>query len=267
MSRPTQIESMRLKEKWHAIIATAGAASRRITGRSGPTVSEPGGRATVVTLGKLPERGPGGQRATAGDQLLTVIVIPAEVVVWPAASRAMAVSVYVPFGRPCESDASVNFVIVRVLIDAEDVVLERQLGRCRTPLIEAAVAGSGACEDSVHRLQSNQRVLDRDDVIAAVLGCRIRPRGKPDEAAVQQRVVDRAGEHEVILDAAVTRIVDVGTSQRPVRNVLAECDPVATIERANILDDHVGAVRHHGIVCGRAAPGSRRRQVADAVAA
>src|SRR5947208_15904831 len=119
MSRPTQIESMRLKEKWHAIIATAGAASRRITGRSGPTVSEPGGRATVVTLGKLPERGPGGQRATAGDQLLTVIVTPAEVVVWPAASRAMAVSVYVPFGTPCESHASVNFVIGESVVTSD----------------------------------------------------------------------------------------------------------------------------------------------------
>src|SRR6184192_3797358 len=120
MSRPTQIESMRLKEKWHAIIATAGAASRRITGRSGPTVSEPCGRATVVTLGKLPERGPGGQRATAGDQLLTVIVIPAEVVVWPAASRAMAVSVYVPFGTPYEVHAGVGFARVgERVVDAQ----------------------------------------------------------------------------------------------------------------------------------------------------
>ena len=33
--------SMRLKEKWHAIMATAGAASRNTTGRSGPVVSEP----------------------------------------------------------------------------------------------------------------------------------------------------------------------------------------------------------------------------------
>src|SRR2546422_8244397 len=40
---------MRLKEKWQAIIATAGAASRRMTGRSGPTVSDPRrGRSTVV---------------------------------------------------------------------------------------------------------------------------------------------------------------------------------------------------------------------------
>src|SRR2546422_11291097 len=40
--------SMRLKQKWHAIMATAGAASFRMTGRSGPTVSEPGVRATLV---------------------------------------------------------------------------------------------------------------------------------------------------------------------------------------------------------------------------
>src|SRR6266498_1859785 len=113
MRRPTQIESMRLKQKWHAIIATAGAASRRITGRSGPTVSEPGVRATVDTGGKLPGRAAGGQRARsrlAADQLLTVIVIPAEVVAWPAASRAVAESVYVPFGTPRESHETVNFV-------------------------------------------------------------------------------------------------------------------------------------------------------------
>src|SRR2546428_10547663 len=103
---------MRLREKWPAIIATAGAASRRITGRSGPTVSEPGVRATVVTLGKLPGRRPGGQRgATTADQLLTVIVIPAEVVVWPAASRAVAVRVFVPFVTPSEFHDSVDFVI------------------------------------------------------------------------------------------------------------------------------------------------------------
>src|SRR5882762_9936975 len=41
MRRPTQMLSIRLKEKWHAIIATAGAASPRTTGRSGPVVSEP----------------------------------------------------------------------------------------------------------------------------------------------------------------------------------------------------------------------------------
>src|SRR5690242_15590349 len=40
--------SMRLKQKWHAIIATAGMASFRMTGRSGPTVSEPGVPATLV---------------------------------------------------------------------------------------------------------------------------------------------------------------------------------------------------------------------------
>src|SRR6185295_11248456 len=34
--------SMRLNEKWHAIIATAGAASRNTMGRSGPIVSAPG---------------------------------------------------------------------------------------------------------------------------------------------------------------------------------------------------------------------------------
>src|SRR5205807_362988 len=48
MSRPTQIESIRLKQKWQAIIATAGAASCRMTGRSGPTVSDPGARVTLV---------------------------------------------------------------------------------------------------------------------------------------------------------------------------------------------------------------------------
>src|SRR2546425_8958207 len=41
MSRPTQMLSIRLKEKWHAIIATAGAASRKTMGRSGPVVSAP----------------------------------------------------------------------------------------------------------------------------------------------------------------------------------------------------------------------------------
>src|SRR5947207_1978383 len=33
--------SIKLKEKWHAIIATAGAASRKTTGRRGPVVSDP----------------------------------------------------------------------------------------------------------------------------------------------------------------------------------------------------------------------------------
>src|SRR5213592_2174630 len=42
--------SIRLKQKWHAIIATAGAARRRMTGRSGPTVRVPAGRARVVTV-------------------------------------------------------------------------------------------------------------------------------------------------------------------------------------------------------------------------
>src|SRR2546427_1756081 len=41
MSRPPQMLSIRLKEKWHAIIATAGAASRKTMGRSGPVVSAP----------------------------------------------------------------------------------------------------------------------------------------------------------------------------------------------------------------------------------
>src|SRR5205823_1929864 len=48
ISRPTQIESIRLKQKWQAIIATAGAASCRMTGRSGPTVSDPGTRMALV---------------------------------------------------------------------------------------------------------------------------------------------------------------------------------------------------------------------------
>src|SRR5712664_314302 len=41
MSRPTQMLSIRLKEKWHAIIATAGTARRSTTGRNGPTVRDP----------------------------------------------------------------------------------------------------------------------------------------------------------------------------------------------------------------------------------
>src|SRR5438132_13287956 len=40
--------SMRLKQKWHAIIATAGAASFRMTGRSGPMVRAPGVRVVLV---------------------------------------------------------------------------------------------------------------------------------------------------------------------------------------------------------------------------
>jgi len=40
--RPTQMLSIRLKEKWHAIIATAGAARLTTARRSGPTVSRPG---------------------------------------------------------------------------------------------------------------------------------------------------------------------------------------------------------------------------------
>src|SRR2546425_4743667 len=53
MSRPTQMLSIRLKEKWHAIIATAGAASRKTTDRSGPVVSEParGGGAEAMSGG------------------------------------------------------------------------------------------------------------------------------------------------------------------------------------------------------------------------
>src|SRR5213592_5129507 len=53
MSRPTQMLSIRLKEKWHAIIATAGAASRKTTGRSGPVVSDParGGGAEAMSGG------------------------------------------------------------------------------------------------------------------------------------------------------------------------------------------------------------------------
>src|SRR3989442_6497 len=55
--------SMRLKQKWHAIIATAGAASFRMTGWSGPTVSAPGVRVVLAMARKLPGRRPGGQRA------------------------------------------------------------------------------------------------------------------------------------------------------------------------------------------------------------
>src|SRR2546429_8759878 len=46
--------SIRLNEKWQAIIATAGAARRSTTGRSGPTVREPtpvGGAADAISGG------------------------------------------------------------------------------------------------------------------------------------------------------------------------------------------------------------------------
>src|SRR5262245_35814329 len=45
--------SMRLKEKWHAIIATAGAARRSTTGRSGPVVSAPAGAGVAAISGGL----------------------------------------------------------------------------------------------------------------------------------------------------------------------------------------------------------------------
>src|SRR6266550_4974297 len=53
MSRPTQMLSIRLKEKWQAIMATAGAASRNATGRSGPVVRDPtdGGGAEAMSGG------------------------------------------------------------------------------------------------------------------------------------------------------------------------------------------------------------------------
>src|SRR3989442_7836198 len=41
MSRPTHMRWIILKERWHANIATAGAASRKTMGRSGPVVSAP----------------------------------------------------------------------------------------------------------------------------------------------------------------------------------------------------------------------------------
>src|SRR5947199_4555770 len=50
-------------------------------------------------------------RCCAGDQLRIVIAIPAEVVVLPAASRAVAVSAYAPFATLRESQESVNLVI------------------------------------------------------------------------------------------------------------------------------------------------------------
>src|SRR5881396_727390 len=53
--------SIRLNEKWQAIIATAGAARRSTTGRSGPTVRDPapggvGGAADAISggLGAVP---------------------------------------------------------------------------------------------------------------------------------------------------------------------------------------------------------------------
>ena len=49
-------------------------------------------------------------RAAWRNQLLIVTVMPADVVVFPAASLAVAVTVYVPFDTPCESHVSVNFV-------------------------------------------------------------------------------------------------------------------------------------------------------------
>src|SRR6266550_4678365 len=48
MSRPTQMLSIKLKEKWHAIIATAGAARLRTARRNGPTVRRPGWLAGVA---------------------------------------------------------------------------------------------------------------------------------------------------------------------------------------------------------------------------
>ena len=50
--------SIRLNEKWQAIIATAGTARRNTTGRSGPTVRDPapGGAADAISegLGAVP---------------------------------------------------------------------------------------------------------------------------------------------------------------------------------------------------------------------
>src|SRR2546421_10451815 len=40
--------TLRVKQKWQAILATAGAASCRMTGRSGPTVSDLGAWVTLV---------------------------------------------------------------------------------------------------------------------------------------------------------------------------------------------------------------------------
>jgi len=51
ISRPTQIVSIRLNEKWQAIIATAGSARRHTTGRSGPTVNAPGTGVDVMSDG------------------------------------------------------------------------------------------------------------------------------------------------------------------------------------------------------------------------
>src|SRR6266550_3763215 len=48
MRRPTQMLSIKLKEKWHAIIATAGAARLRTARRNGPTVRRPGWLAGVA---------------------------------------------------------------------------------------------------------------------------------------------------------------------------------------------------------------------------
>src|SRR6266480_2646087 len=42
---------MRLKEKWQAIIATAGAASRKTMGRSGPVVSAPAAGVEAISGG------------------------------------------------------------------------------------------------------------------------------------------------------------------------------------------------------------------------
>ena len=118
----------------------------------------------------------------------------------------------------------------------------------------------------VHRLQPHQRILDRHHVPAAVRHRPVRPRGEPDEAAVQQRVVHRAREHEMVLDAAVPRIVDVRPAQRPVRGIAAERHPVAPVEGAHPLDGDVGPVGHHGVVVQRRAPRRRRRQAADGLA-
>src|SRR5438105_12263710 len=50
INRPTQMLSIRLNEKWQAIIATAGAARRSTTGRSGPTVRDPEGGAAAAAI-------------------------------------------------------------------------------------------------------------------------------------------------------------------------------------------------------------------------
>src|SRR6267143_4826204 len=72
---------------------------------------------TVCTVPTCARHDPGGQDETTTSELI-VTGIPAEVVVFPAASRAVAVSVWAPLALPRESHGSVYFVGVRSVVVA-----------------------------------------------------------------------------------------------------------------------------------------------------